>query len=116
MSVEVEISAPSMSESFNSLGVTPLPMHRLWIEIGSTKVWYKIIAEANREFGIRGWRGQSGVKRRLDRLEQGPNMMVVSPNTKAKIVERIWFDVPDEKFATWIAIKYAVTVIAPPGK
>jgi hypothetical protein len=109
MSVEVEISALSMSESFNSLKVTPLPMHRIWVEIGSTEVWYKIIAEANREFGIRGWRGQSGAKRRLDRNGmRWPN----DSNT----LQRVWFDVPDEKFATWIAIKYAVTVLAPPGK
>ena len=109
MSIEVGTAALSMSESFNSLKVTPLPMHRIWIEIGSTKVWYKIIAEANREFGIRGWRSQSGVKRRLDRLGS-----LWLPN--AKSTERVWFDVPDEKFATWIAIKYAVTVLAPPGK
>jgi hypothetical protein len=112
MSVEVEISAPSMSESFNSLKVTPRPMHRIWIEIGSTEVWYKIIAEANREFGIRGWRGQSGAKRRLDQLGQWRGWLV--PDTKT--TQRVWFDVPDEKFATWIAIKYAVTVISPPGK
>jgi len=112
MSIEIGTSAPSMSESLKSLGITPLPMHRIWMEISSTKVWYKIIAEANREFGIRGWRSQSGVKRRLDRLGQWPSSWPPS----AKIVERVWFDVPDEKFATWIAIKYAVTVLAPPGK
>jgi hypothetical protein len=112
MSIEIGASALSMSESLNSLRVTPLPMHRIWMEIGSTQVWYKIIAEANREFGIRGWRSQSGVKRRLDRLSLWPNGWPPG----AKIVQRVWFDVPDEKFATWIAIKYAVTVLAPPGK
>jgi hypothetical protein len=30
--------------------------------------------------------------------------------------ERVWFDVPDEKFSTWVAIKCGVTIIAPPGK
>ena len=109
MSIEIGIPASSISESLNSLEVTPLPMHRIWIEIGSTEVWYKIIAEANREFGIRGWRGQSGAKRRLERC----NSMWPSA---LKTTERVWFDVPDEKFATWIAIKYAVTVLAPPGK
>jgi hypothetical protein len=108
MSVEIGISAPSMSESLNSLKTTPLPMHRIWVEIGSSEVWYKIIAEANREFGIRGWRGQSGAKRRLDRTSTWPSLI--------KTTQRVWFDVPDEKFATWIAIKYAVTVLAPPGK
>jgi hypothetical protein len=109
MSIEIGISALSMSESLNSLKTTPLPMHRIWVEIGSTEVWYKIIAEANREFGVRGWRGQSGTKRRLDR--QAP----MWPSS-LKTTIRVWFDVPDEKFATWIAIKYAVTVLAVPGK
>jgi len=109
MSIEIGTSALSMSESLNSLRVTPLPMHRIFVEIGSTEVWYKIIAEANREFGIRGWKGQSGAKRRLDRC----NRMWPSA---LKTTERVWFDVPDEKFATWIAIKYAVTVLALPGK
>lgn len=109
MSIEIGISALSMSESLDSLKTTPLPVHRIWVEIGSTEVWYKIIAEANREFGIRGWKGQSGAKRRLDRC----NRMWLSA---LKTTERVWFDVPDEKFATWIAIKYAVTVLGPPGK
>lgn len=109
MSIEIGTSALSMSESLDSLKTTPLPVHRIWVEIGSTEVWYKIIAEANREFGIRGWKGQSGAKRRLDRC----NRMWLSA---LKTTERVWFDVPDEKFATWIAIKYAVTVLGPPGK
>jgi hypothetical protein len=109
MSIEVGISASSMSKSLNSLEITPLPMHRIFVEIGSTEVWYKIIAEANREFGIRGWKGQSGAKRRLERC----NRMWPSA---LKTTERVWFDVPDQKFATWIAIKYAVTVLASPGK
>ena len=108
MSVEIGISASSMSESINSLKTTPLPMHRIWVELDGTEKWYKIIAEANREFGIRGWRGQSGAKRRLDRTSTWPSLI--------KTTRRVWFDVPDEKFATWIAIKYAVTVLASPGK
>ena len=84
-------------------------MHRIFVEIGSIEVWYKIIAEANREFGVRGWRGQSGTKRRLDRSGRA------WPESH-KTAVRVWFEVPDEKFATWIAIKYAVTVLAPSGK
>ena len=109
MSVEIGISASSMSESLNSLKTTPLPMHRIWVELDGTEKWYKIIAEANREFGVRGWRSQSGTKRRLDRQ----NHMWPSA---LKTTIRVWFDITDEKFATWIAIKYAVTVLAPPGK
>ena len=80
-------------------------MHRVYMEIGSIAVWYKIIREANALYG-RNWRGQSGVRRRLSH-----NIWSFD-----KKQERVWFDVPDEKFSTWVAIKCGVTVIAPPGK
>lgn len=103
MSVEIETSARSMSESLNSLKTTPSPMHRIYMEIGSTEIWYQVIREATALYG-RNWRGQSGVRRRLSR------------NLWFKIQERVWFDVPDEKFGTWAAIKCGVTIIEPPGK
>jgi len=105
MSVEIETSALSMSESLISLETTPSPMHRVYMEIGTIAVWYKIIREANALYG-RNWRGQSGVKRRLSH-----NIWLHD-----KKQERVWFDVPDEKFSTWVAIKCGVTIIAPPGK
>jgi hypothetical protein len=105
MSVEIETSALSMSESLNSLKTTPSPMHRVYMEIGTIAVWYKIIREANTLYG-RNWRGQSGVKRRLSH-----NIWLHD-----KKQERVWFDVPDEKFSTWVAIKCGVTIVAPPGK
>jgi len=105
MSVEIETSALSMSESLISLETTPSPMHRVHMEIGTIAVWYKIIREANALYG-RNWRGQSGVKRRLSH-----NIWLHD-----KKQERVWFDVPDEKFSTWVAIKCGVTIIAPPGK
>ena len=105
MSVNIETSALSMSESLNSLKQTPSPMHRVYMEIGSVELWYKIIREANSLYG-RNWRGQSGAKRRLSH-----NIWLDS-----KKQERVWFDVPDEKFGTWVAIKCGVTIIAPPGK
>lgn len=78
-------------------------MHRIYMEIGSTEIWYQVIREAKALYG-RNWRGQSGVRRRLSR------------NLWFKIQERVWFDVPDEKFGTWAAIKCGVTIIEPPGK
>ena len=105
MSVKIETSALSMSESLSSLETTPLPMHRVYMEVGTLAVWYKIIREANALYG-RNWRGQSGVKRRLSH-----NIWLHD-----KKQERVWFDVPDEKFSTWVAIKCGVTIIAPPGK
>jgi hypothetical protein len=105
MSVKIETSALSMSESLSSLKTTPSPMHRIYMEVGTLAVWYKIIREANALYG-RNWRGQSGVKRRLSH-----NIWLHD-----KKQERVWFDVPDEKFSTWVAIKCGVTIIAPPGK
>ena len=105
MSVKIETSALSMSESLNSLKTTPSPMHRVYMEVGTLAVWYKIIREANALYG-RNWRGQSGVKRRLSH-----NIWLHD-----KKQERVWFDVPDEKFSTWVAIKCGVTIIQPPGK
>jgi len=106
MSVEIETAALSMSESLNSLRVTPLPMHRIYMKIGSIAIWYQIMREANALYG-RNWRGQSGVKRRLDRTvwDLGHQRQVVC-----------WFEVPDEKFGTWVALKYAVSLVAAPGK
>jgi len=105
MSVEIETSALSMSESLTSLETTPSPMHRVYMEVGTLAVWYKIIREANVLYG-RNWRGQSGVKRRLSHN-------IWSYDNKQ---ERVWFDVPDEKFGTWVAVKCGVRVVAPPGK
>ena len=105
MSVNIETSALSMSESLSSLKTTPSPMHRVYMEVGTLAVWYKIIREANALYG-RNWRGQSGVKRRLSH-----NIWLHD-----KKQERVWFDVPDEKFSTWVAIKCGVTIIQPPGK
>ena len=105
MSINIETSALSMSESLNSLKQTPSPMHRVFMKIDSVELWYKIIREANSLYG-RNWRGQSGAKRRLNH-----NIWLDS-----KKQERVWFDVPDEKFGTWVAIKCGVTIIGPPGK
>ena len=105
MSVEIETSALSMFESLDSLKLTPLVMHRIQIELRDVKDWYAVIRELNQVFGANKWRGQHHVKRRLENLiwENDKNIWV-------------WFDVPDQKIATWLAVKLAVTVRIPPGK
>ena len=77
-------------------------MHRVYMEIDDVRVWYKIIREAIALYG-KNWRGQQGVKRRLT-------------SSAVRVPYVIWFEVPDAKFATWIVLKYAVTLVAPPGK
>ena len=99
MSVEIETSALSMFESLDSLKLTPLVMHRIQIELRTVKDWYAVIRELNQVFGSNKWKGQHHVKRRLENLiwDDGKTIWV-------------WFDVPDQKIATWLAVKLAVTV------
>ena len=81
-------------------------MHKLYFELSSVEQWYTIMREARAQFG-KNWRSQAHVKRRLEhsalwRLSES--------------AERVWFEVPDPKFGTWIAIKHAVRQVQPPGK
>lgn len=95
MTVKIQDSALSISESLDSLKVTPLPMHRITFTIRDTKQWYAIMKEARALYG-KNWRSQPHAKRRLDR------------NSWMKKDERVWFDVPDPNFSTWCAVKLAV--------
>ena len=105
MSVEIGTSALSMFESLDSLKLTPLVMHRIQIELRTVKDWYAVIRELNQVFGANNWKGQHHVKRRLENLiwDDGKTIWV-------------WFDVPDQKIATWLAVKLAVTVRISPNK
>ena len=95
MTVKIQDSALSISESLDSLKVTPLPMHRITFSLKGTDQWYAIMKEARALYG-KDWRSQPHAKRRLDRYRWN--------NTS----ERVWFDVPDPNFASWCAIKLAV--------
>ena len=103
MTVNIQASALSMPKSIDSLKLTPLVMHRIWFELESTTQWYAIMKEA-RTLYDKNWRSQSHVKRRLDR-----HRYTQKPET-------VWFDVPDEKFATWCAVKLAVRVVKAQNK
>ena len=99
MSVDIAVSASSMPQSLDSLKmVTPLGMHRITFEIPTVGVWYKIMAEARAQFG-KNWRTQPKAKRKLEGWRpQG------SPPIK------VWFEVPDSSFSTWVAVKLGVPV------
>lgn len=75
---------------------------RVWVELSDVKQWYKIIREANTLYG-RQWRCQPRVKRKLD------------SNWNRRAV-KIWFDVPDANFATWISVKHGVITRLGPNK
>lgn len=95
MTVKIQDSALSISESLDSLKVTPLSMHRITFMIQDTKQWYAIMKEARTLYG-RSWRGQPHVKRKLERNRWNHN---ITP---------VWFEVPDLSFASWCAVKLAV--------
>lgn len=81
-------------------------MHKLFFELSSTSQWYAIMQDARAQFG-QNWRSQSHVKRRLDRITM---------YKKGLVTERVWFEVPDLKFGTWIAIKHAVRQVVTTNK
>ena len=103
MTVNIEASALSMPESIDSLELTPLVMHRLTFEFDSVQQWYSVMREARTLYN-KDWRSQSHVKRRLER------------RFHKQQTETVWFDVPEEKFATWCAVKLAVRVVKTQNK
>jgi hypothetical protein len=106
MTVKIEGSALSIPESLDSLKETPLVMHRIWFRLHSVEEWYAVMKEAWAMFG-KNWRTQSRVKRRLEHTSLwGVSLQPVL----------IWFEVPDQTFATWVAVKHAVIAMPPPGK
>jgi hypothetical protein len=107
MTVNIEGSASSILESLDSLKQTPLVMHRIWFQLHSTKEWYAVMNEARAMFG-KNWRTQSRVKRRLEHN----NLWGLN----AAQTVSVWFEVPDQTFATWVAVKHAVISLPLPGK
>jgi hypothetical protein len=106
MSVNIETPASdSMLQSLDPLRTTTNSVHlyRVVVELDSTDQWYAIIREAQRLFGPRKWNSQPRVRRKLERRWNKPQV-------------RVWFDVPDMTFATWIGVKLAVRVISVTNK
>ncbi len=103
MSINIEASDSTL-QSLDSLRQTALPMYKLYFEIADTETWYAIMREARAQFGS-NWRGQAHVKRRLERAK-----IWSMPDSK----ERVWFEVPDPAFGTWVAIKHAVRIVGAP--
>lgn len=106
MSVNIETTAGNgMLQSLDLLKTTTNAMHlyRVVVEIENIQQWYAIIREAQRLFGTKNWSGQPRVRRKLERKW-------------GDIKVRVWFDVPDETFASWIGVKLAVRVIGVTNK
>lgn len=75
-------------------------LHRLYISIANEKQWYEIMRECRSWFG-KNWRSQGRVKRKLAENQHHGNN---KPSVK------VWFDVPDLRFATWVSVKYSLQV------
>jgi hypothetical protein len=76
-------------------------MHRILVSLQTRSEWYSVVREANVWFGAGNWRGQRRVKRQL--RESINPMWPVEP-------KKVWFEVPDLKFASWITVKYTLPV------
>jgi hypothetical protein len=76
-------------------------MQRFYFTITYIDQWYDIMRECRQWFGV-NWRSQPKSRRRLS--ERG--------NRGFPLPRQIWFDVPDERFATWIAVKMALEVVS----
>ena len=98
MSVNIETSVSNDTlHSLDPLKTTTDAMHlyRVTVELEDAVQWYKIIREANALYGLHNWRGQPRIKRKLEK------------NWSRNKV-RVWFDVPDQNFATWVSVKHGV--------
>ena len=65
---------------------------RVEFDIHSQDQWYNIIREINTLVGRGNWRGQKHIKRKF-----------YSGTTPL----RVWFEVPDEKTASYLQLKYS---------
>lgn len=79
-------------------------MHRVYFEVSSTDAWYAIMREARALYG-QVWSCQGHVRKKLDRIAYH--------NSTADNLhyERVWFEVPDPMFSTWISMKLAVRAV-----
>lgn len=78
-------------------------MHRIHIEISNTTTWYAVMQEARTWFG-KNWKTQPHVRKKLSRYRSQTSPI------------NVWFDVPDPKFGTWVAVKLAVRIVEAPTK
>ena len=76
-------------------------MKRFYFVMSRTDQWYEVMRECRQWFGT-NWRSQPKVRRKL--MDPGSRRFAMP--------QRIWFDVPDERFASWVAVKMALEVIS----
>lgn len=87
-----------MSKQLDPLGKTAPELHRFWFMVITHEQWYGIMRECRAWFG-KDWRGMSKVRRKLG-----------SKHSMRPLVIPVWFEVPDPRFATWVAVKMSLQV------
>jgi hypothetical protein len=61
--------------------------------------WNTVVSEANRWFGRGGWRAKRGVRR---------SFSAWPPGWRRYEDIKIWMEVPNTGFASWISLKYNI--------
>ena len=90
-----------MSKQLDPLGTTAPELHRFWFVISTEQQWYDIMRECRVWFGRR-WHSMAKVRRKLDARHSRIRAIPVP----------VWFEVPDPRFATWIAVKMSLQVLS----
>ena len=94
-----------MSMSMEPLKVTTLPLHRFWFKIHTREQWYSIVNECRKLYGT-AWRTQRNI---LKRFKKTQNLnRTIQQWIHRHMPHKIWFEVPDPAFATWISVKYSI--------
>jgi hypothetical protein len=78
-------------------------MQRILVTIANREQWYVVVREANTWFGAGNWRGQRRVKRKLQPQAGRFGIFLQQP-------QKIWFEIPDIQFASWLTLKYTLPV------
>ena len=76
-------------------------LYRFYLSISTELQWYAAMREARCCFG-NNWKGQGKVRRKL-RARHLNDLPI-----------KVWFDVPDSRWSTWIATKLAIQVSLDP--
>ena len=81
--------------------MTEPKLQRIYVYVASADQWYSVMRECRSWFG-KNWRTQGRVKRKLTNSYNG------RPFLQHPIA--VWFEVPDQRFATWISVKHSLQV------
>jgi hypothetical protein len=96
-----------MSMSLEPLKLTTPPLHRFWFQIHSREQWYSVVNECRNLYGT-NWHTQRNVLKRFKKTQNFHR--TIQQWMRHNMPHKIWFEVPDLAFATWISVKYSIEV------